>query len=84
MSESRGKFEVRFKKIIIEDITAGDAVGGSPGGFNPNDNITSSDFYAPGDARRPKSLFAGVLTRKGLSKKRKKRKKRRGGKTKKS
>jgi len=76
MSESRGKFEVRFRKIVNEDVTSGDAVGGSPGGFNPDGNITSSDFYAPGDARRPKALFAGVLTRKGLSKKRKRKKRR--------
>ncbi len=84
MSESRGKFEARFRKIVREDITVGDTVGGSADGFDPDGNIVSSDFYAPGDARKPKALYAGVLTRKGLSKKRKKRRKRRGRKAKKS
>ena len=31
-------------------MTAGGVVGGISGGFSP-DNPTSSDFYAPGDAR---------------------------------
>lgn len=31
-------------------MSAGDVVGVSSGGFSP-DNPTSSDFYAPGDAR---------------------------------
>lgn len=35
----------------------------------------SGDTYAPGDARTPKSLYGGVLTRKGLIKKKKKKKK---------
>lgn len=76
MPESRGKFEMKFRKLIEEDMTAAGVVGGSVGGFNPDSNINSTDFYAPGDARRPQSIFAGVLTRKGLSKKRKRRKKR--------
>ena len=36
----------------------------------------SGDNYAPGDARRPKSLHGGVMTRGGLKKKRKRNKKR--------
>ena len=47
------KSTVTFKeyfKIYVEDITAGGAMGGSVGGFSSN-NPTSSDFYAPGDAR---------------------------------
>lgn len=34
----------------------------------------SGDNYAPGDARTPKSLYGGVITRKGLIKKKKKKK----------
>ena len=48
------KSTVTFKKyfeVYVEDITAGDAMGGSAGGFSP-DNPNSSDFYEPGDSRR--------------------------------
>ena len=47
------KSTVTFKeyfKIYVEDMTAGSAMGGSAGGFSPS-NPTSSDSYAPGDAR---------------------------------
>jgi len=39
-----------FFKMYVENMTAGGVVGGSSEGFSP-DNPTSSDFYAPGDAR---------------------------------
>ena len=52
-------------------MTAGLALGGSPGGFS-SDNISGSDFYAPGDARIPKG--GSVYTRVGKLK-RKRRKK---------
>lgn len=39
-----------FFKTYVENMSAGGVVGGSSGGFSP-DNPTSSDFYAPGDAR---------------------------------
>lgn len=59
-------------------MTSGDAVGGSVGGFSPN-NITSSDFYAPGDSRVPmgKSVFtrAGKVSTKSRKTRRKKRRK---------
>jgi hypothetical protein len=51
------KSTVTFKEFFYrfcEDITAGSALGGTSG-FNPqSDEITSSDFYAPGDTRLPK------------------------------
>ena len=54
-------------------MTAGGALGDSAGGFSP-DNISGSDFYAPGDARVPRG--GAVYTRAGkLKKKVRKRKK---------
>ena len=56
MEKSTGKFALYFKKLVMEDITAGDAgVGSGDGGFSPT-NIKSDDFYAPGDARVPKAI----------------------------
>ena len=66
------KSTVTFKQYFYESMTAGVALGGSSGGFSPN-NISGSDFYAPGDARTPKG--GAVYTRAGKLK-RKKRKKR--------
>ena len=57
-------------------MTVSGAMGGSAGGFSP-DNISGSDFYAPGDARITKGgavySRAGKVKRK-INKKRKKRK----------
>ena len=61
---------------IQESLVAGGV--GSVFGPNVTDTATpfSGDTYAPGDARRPGSLYGGVLTRSGLRKgKRKKNKK---------
>lgn len=66
------KSTVTFKQYFYENMTAGEALGGSSGGFSPN-SISGSDFYAPGDARIPKG--GAVYTRAGKLK-RKKRKKR--------
>ena len=60
---------------LTEDATSASALGGSPGGFEPDENIDSTDSYAPGDARVPKSIFGGVLTRDGAAMKTKKGKK---------
>ena len=51
-------------------MTMGSVTGGSAGGFSP-DNISGSDFYAPGDARIPKG---GVVYTRAGKLKRKKRK----------
>ena len=58
-------------------MTAGGAMGGSLGGFSP-DNPTSSDFYAPGDARiaTPDKYIrtrSGILRRKRKIKRKTKR-----------
>lgn len=67
-SDSSGRFEREFFKVLREDMTAGGVVGGSEGGFSPADSITSSDFYATDDSRVPMSIFGGVLTRGGKTK----------------
>ncbi len=75
MEKSTGKFAMYFKKLVMEDITAGDAgVGSGDGGFSPA-NINSGDFYAPGDARVPKSLGKMQKRITNPKKKRKKKKK---------
>jgi hypothetical protein len=52
MTKSIGRFQEAFNKVIEEDSTTAVALGGSPGGFDPAvGKITSSDSYAPGDAR---------------------------------
>lgn len=68
------KSTVTFKQFFYESMTAGMALGGSPGGFSP-DNISGSDFYAPGDARIPKG--GAVYTRAGKLKRKKRRKNKR-------
>jgi hypothetical protein len=65
------KSTVTFKDYFNEDMTAGLALGGSPGGFSP-DNISGSDFYAPNDARIAKG--GSTYTRAGKVKRNRKRK----------
>ena len=66
---------INLEKIIVqvlnEENIAGDALGPAAGGTSQ----FSGDFYAPGDTRIPYSVYGGVMTRKGLIKRRKKRKK---------
>ena len=62
------KSTVTFKQFYYESMTVGGAMGGSNGGFSP-DNISGSDFYAPGDARIPKG--GAVYTRSGKIKRKK-------------
>ncbi len=66
------KSTVTFKQFFYENMTVGSALGGSEGGFSP-DNISSSDFYAPGDARIPKG--GAVYTRAGKLKRKKRKNK---------
>ena len=77
--ESSGKFQRIFFKMLKEDMTAGAGGAlGDGGGYDPPDSTTSSDWYAPGDARIPKVLGKGkVQSRKGPTggKKKKKKKK---------
>lgn len=74
MEKSTGRFAEYFKKVIEEDMTAGDAgVGGTGDGFSPN-NSTSGDTYAPGDSRTPFPLFGKGKVLKRVKKKKKKKK----------
>ncbi len=63
-------FEIFFKRSLIESMTTGSVgMGGTAA------TTDSSDFYAPGDARLPKSLFGGkFITRFGTAGKKKKKK----------
>ena len=67
------KFKNIFNKILKEDITASDALGGSEGLYGGS--VGNEDTYAPGDQRIPKSIFGGIITRAGSTKKKKKKKK---------
>lgn len=69
-------------QLIVEQLLSEESVaGGAESVFGPNvgntATVVSGDNYATGDARRPSSLFGGVLTRNGMRKKKrsKKRKK---------
>ncbi len=65
-------FNYLVKQILEEDNVA----GGGSSVFGPNVGNTatvfSGDNYAAGDARKPHSLYGGVITRSGMRKKRKK------------
>lgn len=67
------KFEYIFKRILSEDMTGASALGGSEG--LEGGSVGNEDTYAPGDMRTPKSIFGGVLTRSGSTKKKNKKKK---------
>lgn len=64
-----------IQQVLEEDVVA----GGADSAFGPGVQATASqysgDTYAPGDTRIPKSIFGGIVTRRGLIKSRKKRKK---------
>jgi hypothetical protein len=64
--KSTETFDECYENYIFE-MTSGDVVGGSTGGFNPANNITSVDSYAPGDVRiaTPSKI---IQKRKGVTK----------------
>lgn len=68
--------ETLIKQVLEEENMA----GGAGSAFGPGVQATATQFsgdtYASGDARIPKSLYGGIVTRRGLIKGRKKRKKR--------
>ncbi len=84
MEKSTTKFAKYFYKIIEEDMTAAGAAGAlgpeAAGSFAPNAS-TSTDSYAPGDARVPKAL-GKVQRRADVDPKKKKKKKKKAKKTK--
>lgn len=57
-----------FKQYFEEMTTASAGVGGTGEGFAPN-NSTSSDSYAPGDARVPFPIFGKGKVLKRIKKK---------------
>ena len=62
------EFQKIVEEVLKEDMTA----GGVNSVLGPNVGATATQFsgdnYAPGDARKPTSLYGGVITRKGMSK----------------
>ncbi len=69
---------MNFRSLVNEVIKECNLAGGSMSVMGPAVGNTATPFsgdnYAPGDARTPKSLYGGVITRKGLIKKKKKKK----------
>jgi hypothetical protein len=67
---------MEFQKIVEEVLNEDVVAGGAGSSFGPNVGATATEFsgdnYAPGDARVPKSLFGGVITRSGINKRKKK------------
>lgn len=78
MSERTSKM-INLENLIEEVLTETTLAGGVSSAFGPGVQATATQFsgdtYAPGDARVPKSLYGGIVTRRGLIKRRKKRKK---------
>ena len=72
---------INLKNIINEVLREQNVAGGTGSAFGPGVQATATQFsgdnYAPGDARVPKSLYGGIVTRGGLIKRGKKRKKKR-------
>ena len=76
--DGKTRFSMYFKSVLKEDMTAGGAEGAlgpnAGGNFTPSDS-TSSDSYAPEDARTPFPLFGRGKVLKRVKKKKKKAKK---------
>ena len=72
---------INLEKITLEILKEENVAGGGSSAFGPGVQATATQFsgdtYVPGDARVPKSLFGGTITRNGIIKRRKKRKKKR-------
>jgi hypothetical protein len=74
---------LNFKELIMQVLGEDNVAGGASSAFGPgvqataNPNQMSGDTYAPGDARRPTSIFGGILSRFGKKGKKKKRTKKR-------
>lgn len=60
---------------INENNVAGGMESAFGRGVTATSTVNSGDTYAPGDARMPKLLYKGVMTRSGIKKYKKKRKK---------
>ena len=67
---------MEFEKMVEEVLNEDNVAGGASSALGPNVASTATQFsgdnYAPGDARKPTSLYGGVITRRGMSKTNKK------------
>jgi hypothetical protein len=72
---------INLEQIVLNVLKEQNISGGASSAFGPGVQSTATQFsgdtYAPGDARIPKSLYGGIITRRGLIKGKKKRKKKR-------
>jgi hypothetical protein len=72
---------MNLEQIVLDILNEENVAGGAASAFGPGVQSTATPFsgdnYAPGDARIPKSIYGGIVTRRGLIKGRKKRKKKR-------
>ena len=70
---------INLENLIKQVLEEENMAGGTGSAFGTGVQATaiqfSGDTYAPGDARVPKSLYGGIVTRRGLIKGKKKRKK---------
>jgi hypothetical protein len=69
------KFQKIVEELLYEMSVAGGAESVFGAGVTSTETAFSKDSYAPGDARNPKSLYGGIMTRKGMKKKKSKSKK---------
>ncbi len=72
---------INIEQLILDVLKEQNMAGGAGSAFGPGVQSTATQFsgdnYAPGDARIPKSIFGGIVTRRGLIKGKKKRNKKR-------
>ena len=70
---------INLENLIKQVLEEENMAGGAGSAFGPGVQTTATQFsgdtYASGDARVPKSLYGGIVTRRGLIKGKKKRKK---------
>jgi len=72
---------INIEQLILDVLKEQNMAGGASSAFGPGVQSTATQFsgdnYAPGDARIPKSIYGGIITRRGLIKGKKKRNKKR-------
>ncbi len=72
---------INLEQMVLDVLNEENVAGGAASAFGSGVQSTATQFsgdnYAPGDARIPKSIFGGIITRRGLIKGKKKRNKKR-------
>jgi hypothetical protein len=72
---------INIEQLILDVLKEQNMAGGTGSAFGSGVQSTATQFsgdnYAPGDARTPKSIYGGIITRRGLIKGKKKRNKKR-------